>query len=177
MFKRRRSVNCAEKDLLPEFTIADLIQIGLLGGVFSTLLYQIKTIRADTYEKLRSDHHELIRLEVSEKELLHEMLQHNPTSAHKKLHELSPDELKLLHFYVLEFDLYERIYMAKRKHWGLIKEDEWEMWLKWLDPISHHWLFKYTYDQFYEIYEPGMMVAIRERYGFPERESETPENS
>lgn len=90
----------------------------------------------------------------------------NPYPQHKGIDNeekiLSPDEKAIFQFYVAEFDLYERVWFLKEEKEKL-SEYEWICWIIYLESMSHHWLFRYSFNQTRTIFDKGFMNYIKEK--------------
>lgn len=133
-----------------------------------------KEFKYDEYNEVRDDHHDLIRLQIEQPELLKvfdEVLQPNPGYKKKgiefdnyqsSINRLSKTDKQIFNFYVAEFDLYERVLDAKDENHALT-DWEWTTWLLYLEKMSHHWLFVVAYNSMIKIFDPDFMEEIKEK--------------
>lgn len=168
------------ENLTPDFWVnlsATIFFAATVGLMLWDIHNQKKAQRQDAYEALRDDHAEIVKLQLEQDEDLGEIWKKykdsQPTNVDEtKWTKSKNKERKVFLFYVLIFDLYERI------HWEIIKEeildtkkqreDEWEYWLEWLTRISNHWLFEYTFYDVFPVYEDEFVLSITERF-FPQK--------
>ena len=140
--------------------IETIVIVGAFVGAIVGLILQKRVSKDDAYHALRKDHQEIVRLIISNDKLLnvYETVEGRRYEKAEKI-ELKKDEQLLVNFFILEFDLYERLYYAKEKK-NLFKDEEWDMWLDWLMNYNKNWLFRYTLDRYGMVWEKGCVDAI-----------------
>jgi len=112
---------------------------------------EIEALREQTqyadYQKLRDHHQELIRMQVNNPRLFKIWDNDNKKPRDKIVDNLTKEEELLFHFYILQFDLLERVY----DHFTNTEPEnigELEAWLDWTRPMANHWLFEFTLDEY-----------------------------
>lgn len=129
---------------------------------------QIEGLRKESYEIIRNDHNELCKLLIENKTLLKIWELEKPDKDTKnedreKPAELEEDEEKqIFQFYILQLDLYERLFFLMIKEESNVPYHEWQMWLSWLENTARHPHFKKTFDKFAHIYDPELVKEINE---------------
>lgn len=144
-------------------TIFFAATVGVL--VWESIL-QRKEIEVDEYSELRQHHHDLITLQIENKEVLrifHKVkIPHHHDNIEDDKKVLTLEEGQIFQVYVAEFDLYERVWLLKEEKEKL-SEYEWICWMIYLESMSHHWLFRYSFNQTRTIFDKGFMDNIREK--------------
>ena len=146
--KDNKDVEAFEKKFLPE-------QFNL----FSSL----PNINQQHYQKIRDDHQSQIRVLLNDQELLACFNQDEiPDTLEKDfdIDKLKPIERKIFNFFILEFDLYERVFLAKNS--GIIDNEEWELWLEWFKIFKKNWIFRFTFERMAHVFESELMNSIGE---------------
>lgn len=122
---------------------------------------QLQQMRDDAYSILRDHHHDLLRLLIEEPELF-EVYNHVVRKDTNEK-ELNEKEIRIFNFYIAEFDLYERVRKyVNNPDFADVTEEEWISWLLYLEQISHHWLFRYTFEQTRTMFGEESMRLIDE---------------
>ena len=167
------------EELTPEFWVnlfATIFFAATVGLMLWDIHNQKKVHRDDTYEVLRDDHAEIVKLQLENSDLdeIWKKVDQPTNVDETKWTEETKEtkERKIFLFYVLIFDLYERL------HWELIQKEildatkqrkkEWGYWLEWLKRISKHWLFEYTFDSVFPVYDEDFVTNIAEEF-FPQK--------
>ncbi|MDE1842515.1 MAG: hypothetical protein KGH95_02570 [Thaumarchaeota archaeon] len=137
--------------------------IGVL--VYATIL-QRKAIEVDEYGDLREQHHDLITFQIENKETLEIFNKVIIPQKYRDIDDekiiLDKDENLIFQYYVAEFDLYERVWFLKEEK-SKLSEYEWVCWIIFMERMSHHWIFRYTFNQTRTIFDDGFMDYIREK--------------
>jgi hypothetical protein len=126
------------------------------------MVQQFEDSQRGSYEILREDHQELIQLQIQDKDLspIYDIVS-KPTRNHVNgKFPLTAEERKIYNFYVAEFDLYERVWRVKKESSEEISDAEWIAWLLYLEKMSHHWLFEYTFYEYRKIFDEEVMREI-----------------
>ncbi|MGI0010944.1 MAG: hypothetical protein ACREAE_06060 [Nitrosopumilaceae archaeon] len=125
------------------------------------LRLQRKGLRQDAYSQLRSDHQELMRFQVENKLL--KFLEPKRAKGDREIR-LSNEVKEIHQFYMLEFDLYERVWL------GMVEEHvmyyaEWLQWLEYLEEISKskEEVFIDTFNYCDHLFEKNFMNEVTER--------------
>lgn len=157
-------------------TIFFLITTGFLiwSFVFQWKEHKLskESLHIDKYGALRDHHHDIARLLVEEEDL---QVVFQPTSIELDKREkdnsgkimLTKEELRIFNFYILELDLYERIFELREEQKELdepereFKESEWVGWLLYLEKMSYHWIFTHTYNEVKDMYDDDFMEEVR----------------
>lgn len=84
---------------------------------------------------------------------------------------LDEHEKQLFQVYLAEFDLYERVWLLKEEKEKLT-EFEWLLWIMYLETMSHHWLFRYCFNQTRMIFDSNFMMFVRENIIEPQLKKE-----
>ncbi len=133
--------------------------------VWETIL-QRKEIEVDEYQELRQHHHDLITLQIENPETLEIFDAVKMPDKYKSKDDdkiiLGKDEKQLFQVYLAEFDLYERVWLLKEEKEKL-SEYEWICWIMYLERMSHHWLFRYSFNQTRTIFDDGFMDYVKEK--------------
>ncbi|MGI0011448.1 MAG: hypothetical protein ACREAE_08620 [Nitrosopumilaceae archaeon] len=127
---------------------------------------EILDLKYNSYQSLRDNHHDQIRMQIEDDDLLEIFTEHKMPDKYKGLDkiELEKKETKIFSFYLSEFDLYERVFLAKEDpDIEDVNEYEWLTWLMYMEKISHHWLFVHTYNQTRKIFDTKFMNDIRSK--------------
>lgn len=133
------------------------------GGEYETKL-QVRQMRDDSYGRIREHHHDLIRLQIEQPKLMEifKPIEKPKEYEGKDEIELNTKQMQIFNFYLAEFDLYERVYLLlEDPAFEKVDALEWITWLIYLEQISHHWLFKHTYEKTRELFYEEMMNAIK----------------
>jgi hypothetical protein len=137
-----------------------------------SLKLQRKALEVDKYAELRQHHHDLMTFQIENPDTLEVF---DPVKKPDKYKGKNDDEImlddrekKIFQLYFAEFDLYERVWELKEEKEKL-SEFEWIIWLLYLEKMSHHWLFKYTFDQARTIFDVDCMNDIRKNIIVPEK--------
>lgn len=132
-------------------------------------ILQRKEIEVDEYSELRQHHHDLITLQIDpdNEKTLEIFDKVKIPDEYRQINDddniiLKPDEKRIFQLYLAEFDLYERVWLLKDEK-EKITESEWLCWVMYLERVSHHWLFRYTFNQTRTIFTDGFMDEIKER--------------
>jgi|SRR5579883_2588645 len=75
---------------------------------------------------------------------------------------LDKHEILLYQFYVAEFDMYERVWFLKKEK-SKLTEYEWTCWIIYMEKMSHHWIFRYAFNQMRTVFDDEFMDHIREK--------------
>lgn len=148
------------------FAVTILLMIWEIRNQKKDTLLQIKGLQQDAYAVLRADHDEIVKKQIDENKDLYVVWNKVP----------KPDKIewkverKVFLFYVLIFDLYERIHweIMKGNISDIVEDEEWGSWLNWLKRLSGHWIFEYTFDDVYDVYEKKFMKSICKKF-WPEK--------
>jgi hypothetical protein len=89
----------------------------------------------------------------------HEPLPQNYSDDFNKII-LSDKEKRVFDVYNAWFDLYERVWQQKTEK-GNLDEDEWISWAIYLEEMSHHWIFRYTYNKTRPVFDSNFMDYIK----------------
>ena len=148
----------------------DFFSTVFFAGTVAVLVWesilQRKEIEVDEYSELRQHHHDLITLQIENPETLEIYnsvklpAKYNNIKYHKIV--LEPPEKQLFQSYLAEFDLYERVWLLKEEK-GKISEYEWICWAIYLERMSHHWMFRYSFNQTRTIFDDGFMDYVKEK--------------
>lgn len=138
--------------------------VDYFGQEYETRL-QVRQMRDDSYGRIRDHHHDLIRLQIEHPELMEifeEVKKSNEYEGKFVEIKLNQPQMRIFNFYLAEFDLYERVYLLlEDPAFEKVDAVEWITWLMYLEQISHHWLFKYTYEKTRELFYDKMMNEIK----------------
>lgn len=118
---------------------------------------EIDTVVREAYATLRSDHQNLIHLPIENEKLL-KIFQRTKNVDGKEI-ELTSDENIIVQHYVAEFDLYERVWDDMKDN-DVLSDLEWQQWLVWIEDMSHHELFRYTFDKYRYMFDDAFMEDI-----------------
>lgn len=140
------------------------------------VILQKKALSIDEYDKLREDHHDLIRLQEEVPDTL-EVFTRTPMPTHyvkmgKDIVLKDNKDKIILNFYVATFDLWERVWNLKEeenkkikiKYFGLkskVPADEWLCWMIYLERMSQHWLFRVAFNQSKYVFDNNFMEHIK----------------
>ncbi|MDE1724492.1 MAG: hypothetical protein KGH76_01175 [Thaumarchaeota archaeon] len=137
--------------------------IGVL--VYATIL-QRKAIEIDEYGDLREQHHDLITFQIENSETLEIFERVKIPQKYVGIEDdkiiLDKHENLLYQFYIAEFDMYERVWLLKKEK-SKLTEYEWMCWIIYLEKMSHHWIFRYAFNQMRTIFDDEFMDHIREK--------------
>ena len=59
--------------------------------------------------------------------------------------------------------MYERVWLLKKEEDDELSEYEWLCWFMYLEKMSHHWLFRYSFNQTRTIFDDGFMDYIKKK--------------
>ncbi|QLH02658.1 hypothetical protein C5F47_03325 [Nitrosopumilus cobalaminigenes] len=114
------------------------------------------------YQQIRQDHIHQLRMLVNDKELLVcynvDKIPEGHNEETLEVSQLNTIERKIFNFFILELDLYERVFVAKDA--GLLEEDEWVLWLEWFKMFKNNWIFEFAFKRMAHIFHPEMMDVV-----------------
>lgn len=155
-------------DLSPEFWI-ELFSTIFFAATIGIMIWeanrqkkdfkaQIEGLRKESYEIIRNDHAELGKMLIENKTL--RKIWKFESDPNIKIS--NDEEKQIFEYYILQLDLYERLFLLMIKEDSNVKYHEWQMWLSWLQSITHHKIFKKTFDEFKHVYDPEFVNEIEE---------------
>ncbi len=125
---------------------------------------EVLDMKYNSYQALREHHHDQMRMQIEDDDLLEIFTQRQMPDKYKGLDkiELDKKETKIFHFYLTELDLYERVFLVKEDpEIKEVTEYEWLAWLMFMERMSYHWLFVHAYNQTRKIFNIEFMNDIR----------------
>jgi len=179
----------ASNDSGIEVWIALTVALASAVGLVIQVLYNKRQLKAqyvqlaeDSYSKLRHDHSILIQLLLHDKTLQKVFnTKNDDEEKNKQLDELSHEHKTIYAYYVMQFDMNERIWnevfveeVVKDKE---EQKEEWGYWLCWLEKMSDYWLFKYTLDKTPGVWNDKFVLRVKKHFvkKFPDWEKDARE--
>ena len=179
----------ASNDSGIEIWIALTVALASAVGLVIQVLYNKRQLKAqyeqlaeDSYSKLRHDHSSLVQLLLHDKTLQKVLnTKNDDEEKNKQLDELSHEHKTIYAYYVMQFDMNERIWneifveeVVKDKE---EQKEEWGYWLRWFEKMSDYWLFKYTLDKTPGVWNDKFVLRVKKHFvkKFPDWEKDARE--